>query len=66
MAIANEISGIEDCVYSLTNKANIMKLSINDIVIQLFIPLHGQSFQILSTLYWICYFTVLRFLLQYD
>ena len=37
MAIANEISGIEDCVYSLTNKANIMKLSINDIVIQLFI-----------------------------
>ena len=50
MAIANEISGIEDCVYSLTNKANIMKLSINDIVI----------------LYWICYFTVLRFLLQYD
>jgi len=39
MAIANEISGIEDCVYSLTNKANIMKLSINDIVIQLFIPL---------------------------
>ena len=33
MAIANEISGIEDCVYSLTNKANIMKLSINDIVI---------------------------------
>ena len=35
MAIANEISGIEDCVYSLTNKANIMKLSINDIVIQL-------------------------------
>ena len=45
MAIANEISGIEDCVYSLTNKANIMKLSINDIVIFILDMLfHGTPF----------------------
>ena len=46
MAIANEISGIEDCVYSLTNKANIIKLSINDNTMHFILNMlfHGAPF----------------------